>query len=459
MQDKSDIEAEKQSAIQHHKAGRLNEALAAYSNYLAREPLDASIWSNLGALLRQQKLYDQSLRAHARAFALSPRSITVLNNYANILSDLGRYEASIGIRQQILRRNPNDAEQMAILGRCLRGKGQYDAAIDWLEECLEKQPDHPELLLQLAFAQLGKGAYSEGFRNYRARWSGNELTPRDLPWPEWAGENPKGKRVLVLPEQGFGDTMLFARYLPALKQLGATVVLPLERPLRRLFEQTKGIDEIVENAASAGSVDYWVNMMDLPIFCAQDKESIPPPASFGLPEDSLARATKITEPFGDTYKIGVVWNGSITYKGNAFRSFSHKEFLRLTDVNGVQLFSLYKGPDVSAFHQDGSSAFIVDAGSTDRDFADCAAMMRTVDLVITSDTATAHLAGSLGVETWVALHWDPFWVYGHHGDATNWYPSMRLFRQRKPMDWAGVFEQIDKALRARLSNSNEREDG
>ena len=142
----------------------------------------------------------------------------------------------------------------------------------------------------------------------------------------------------------------------------------------------------------------------------------------------------------------MVWSGSSTYKANAFRSFSHTEFLPLADKPGVQLFSLYKGPYLADFVRDGSAAFIVNAASDDRDFADCAAMMDEMDLIITSDTATAHIAGSLGRPTWTVLHFDPFWVFGHKTDETPWYPGMRLFRQGRPMDWGSAFAKVSAAL-------------
>jgi len=164
----------------------------------------------------------------------------------------------------------------------------------------------------------------------------------------------------------------------------------------------------------------------------------------GLCRNAGRGAEAIVAPYGDKVRVGVVWSGSETFKGNDFRSFSHRQFLPLTDIDGVQLFSLYKGPRTEALHADGSSAFILDVGSSDRDFADCAANMRAMDLVITSDTATAHVAGSLGVPTWCVLHWDPFWFFGHSGDGTPWYPSMRLFRQSRPRDWDGVFDHVSK---------------
>lgn len=148
--------------------------------------------------------------------------------------------------------------------------------------------------------------------------------------------------------------------------------------------------------------------------------------------------------------MGVIWTGSVTYKGNAFRSFSHTDFLPLTQIAGVQLFSLYKGPMLEPYFADGSSAFIVDAGSDESGFADTAATMKAMDLVITSDTATAHIAGSLGVPTWTILHWDPFWVWTHKGDTTGWYPQMRLFRQKTPLDWSGVMADVEEALALKM---------
>jgi hypothetical protein len=173
---------------------------------------------------------------------------------------------------------------------------------------------------------------------------------------------------------------------------------------------------------------------------------VPEPTKLKIPDDSTDRAKSITAQHREMFKVGVVWSGSSTYKGNVFRSFTHREFLPMANVPNVQLFSLYKGPFLDAFHKDGSAALIIDAAGTDRDFADCAATMREMDLIITSDTATAHIAGSLGIPVWVMLHWDAFWVYRHTGDTTQWYPSMRLFRQDKSQDWTSVFDAAHAAL-------------
>lgn len=436
------------AGIAAHRAGRLDEALRHYADHLDRAPQDAGIWSNLGVVLRQKQLHDQALRAQERAIALDPQAEGIRSNYANVLSDIGRYDDSIALRRLVLAERPGDAMHKAMIGRCLRGKGAYAEAIAYLQTAIAAHPDEAELRIQLAFAQLGAGDHLAGFANYRARWKGGELTPRNLPWPEWQGGDAARKTLLVLPEQGFGDAVLFARYLPRLKNLGARVLFHVDRPLQRLFSALPGIDRSGGLARPDEPVDAWVNLMDLPLADPRAKPGIPPPAPLHVPQEARQRARRIVAPFREKFRIGVVWTGSVTYKGNVFRSFSHREFLPLADMPGVQLFSLYKGPELAAYQADGSNAFILDTASTDHDFADCAATMQEMDLIITSDTATAHIAGSLGLPTWVVLHWDAFWVYTHAGETTPWYPTMRLFRQDRPRDWSAPFKAIMAELPA-----------
>ena len=437
------------AAVTAHRAGRYDEALKAYVSYLRAAPNDAGIWSNLGALFRSRSQHQQARRAQAHAYALAPDAPGVRNNYANVLSDIGEYEHSIELRRELLRQTPQDAMQEAMIGRCLRGMGRYEDAIAHLQAAQQKHPDDSEIPLQLAFAQLGAGQYGRAFRSYGARWESNELKAKDLPFPKWEeGMDLDGKTVLVVPEQGFGDAVLFTRFLPELKRRGAKVYYLAEKPLARLFRDLPGTDWVGTELANDAPVDLWMNLMDMPLVVyGSDEEGVPPdPTVLTIPEDSLQRAQQMTKPWGEAFKVGVVWSGSATYKGNAFRSFSHTDFLPMTDIPGVQLFSLYKGPYLEAYKQDGSSAFIIDTASTDRDFADCAATMKEMDLIITSDTVSAHLAGTLGVPVWTVLHWDAFWVWRHAGDTTEWYPGMRLFRQHRPLDWTGVMEDVKATL-------------
>lgn len=229
-------------AIKLHQAGELAQAAALYARYLACEPKDAGAWSNLGVLHRVVGRHLQALRAQERAVTLAPDDASLRSNYANILSDIGRYEESIAVREWILQREPDNLNHIAMIGRCLRGLGRYGDAETYLQAAIAKYPADVELQMQLAFAQLGAGDYAQAFQTYKARWLAGELKPRDLPFPEWDGASLAGKTVLVMPEQGFGDAVLFARFLPVLREMGAVVHCLIERPLAGLFETLEGVE-------------------------------------------------------------------------------------------------------------------------------------------------------------------------------------------------------------------------
>ena len=446
------ITALRAHACAAHRDGKLAEARAGYAAFLAQVPDDAGIWSNLGALFRAGAQHDLALQSQERAYRLNPDDKGIANNLANILSDLGQYDRVIALRERILARDPADHNQKAMLGKALRGAGRYGEAIAALEKAIPQHPGEHELKIQLALTQLADRRYAAGFRTYDIRWQTGELTPRKTSLPKWDGGPLDGKSILVLPEQGFGDAVTFARFIPVLRRFNpARILLLCEKPLMRLMQDVQGPDWIGPEVPTGGA-DVWTNMMDLPPLHFDHDNAVPPPTRLHVPADSRARAKAIVAPHKSKFKIGVVWCGSVTYRGNAFRSFHHSQFHALLDIPDVQMFSLYKGPELAAFQQDGTNALIVDAAGTDRDFADCAAMMQEMDLIITSCTATCHVAGSLGVPTWTLLHWDAFWLWQHLGADSPWYPNMRLIRQSRPRDWDGVFAKVRTRLLARLAD-------
>ncbi|MGZ9812527.1 tetratricopeptide repeat protein [Pseudoroseicyclus sp. H15] len=448
MADDPALGALKARALEAHRAGRLEEAQEAYAAYLARTPADAGFWSNLGALFRSQGRHELAVHAQRRAYALQPQGPGIRNNLANILHDTGAYEEALPLRQALAEEAPDAPDPQAMVGKTLRSMGRLEQSAAHLRRAIARFPDHAELRLQLSLTQLAAGAYAEGFANYAVRWDTGELTPRALAQPKWQGESLAGKRILVLPEQGFGDAIAFLRFLPVLRQFGpAEVLLSAERPVHRLIEGIEGADRVVKGVPDEG-FDVWTNVMDLPALHFALTDEIPPPAMLSIPESAARRAQAMTAPYRDVFRVGVVWTGSLTYRGNAFRSFPHEELHALLDVPGLRLFSLYKGPKLKEFHASGSAALIPDFGGSESDFADNAAMMQAMDLILTSDTATAHVAGSLGVPVWTLLHNDPFWLWQPEGEATPWYPSMRLVRQSNPGDWAGLFDRIKPELAA-----------
>lgn len=442
----------RQRAADAHRAGKTDAARGLYATYLAQKPDDAGIWSNLGALLRGDGQHDLSLAAQERAFRLNPDDNGITNNLANILSDVGQYDRAVPLRRKILARDPTDANQKAMIGKALRAQGKYAEAIAWLEKAIPQHPSYHELKIQLALAELADRRYARGFRTYDIRWETGELAPRKITKPRWDYGPLDGKTIMVMPEQGFGDAVTFARFIPVLRRFNpARIMLFCEKPLLRLFQGVDGPDWI-GSEAKPEDFDVWTNMMDLPPLHFDDSAVIPAPTTLTMPDDSRARARAIVAPHKQRFKVGVAWCGSVTYRGNAFRSFSHRQFLPLLDIDGVQFFSVYKGPELAPYQADGTSGLIIDTASTDRDFGDAAATMAEMDLIITSCTAICHVAGSLGVPTWTLLHWDAFWLWQHQGADTPWYPNMRLIRQSRPRDWDGVFAKLRPRLLAKVTD-------
>ena len=241
-----------------------------------------------------------------------------------------------------------------------------------------------------------------------------------------------------------------SRFLPLLKAMEpAEVAMVVKPPLQRLFARLDGVDRLISGARRSDVFDYYTPNMSLPHFVGMPEDGPPPLPRLNIPADSQARAKAMVAPFRNRFKIGVVWTGSLTYRANHRRATGPDSFLGLAQMPGVQLFSLYKGDAHKDFVESGMAGLIVDACGADRDFADGAALIDEMDLMITTDTAVVHVAASLGKPVWNLLMWEGFWLYGS-GETTPWYPSMRLFRQTSNGDWAELFARVETELRAHL---------
>lgn len=437
----------RKAAVEHHQNGRTEQARELYRRYLAAVPKDGAIWSNLGALFRSEKNYDMAAACQRRALTLDPGTASVLNNAANALFDAGHVEEALELRRKALSQEPGRAENYATLAKYLRALGRHEEALAELDRAIRAHPKNPELHIQRAFALLSLGDYPRGFETFDWRWQGDELSRPEFDFAQWSGEDLTGRTILVIPEQGFGDTVLMARFLPLLAERGCTIRLICKPALRRVFSGLTCLAGFIDSREDLEGCDFWTPMMDLPRYLGTTIDTIPPPVVLSIPQDSRDRAGAMTAPFAEMLKIGVLWSGSVTYRANHKRSFSHSRFLPLASIPGVQLFSLYKGPLTKDYHDDGSACLILDAASTDRDFADSAAMIEKLDLVITMDSAIAHVAGSLGAPVWNLLHSEAYWLYEPFAAHTPWYPAMRLIRQGAPGDWDGVFSLLEREIR------------
>jgi len=439
-----------QRAVDLHREGKHDEAEPLYRKYLAQSPLNPHGWTNFGALLRARKLYAASAAAHRKALELDPAMAGARNNLANALADAGAFEEAAELRREMLAAEPDNPARLRDLCAALRGLGRHDEVIALVDAAETRIQGVDECLLQRALSRLMLGDCARGFADLEHRYAGDEVNlPENAPWPRWQGEDPVGKHILVLPEQGFGDAILMARFLPRLKARRARVSLVVKPPLRRLFAGLEGVDTILVGAKPGQAFDFYTPNMSLPHLVGLPAGGPPPPPRLTIPSDSRARARALVAPHRDRFRIGVVWTGSVTYRANNRRSTGPESFLGLATVPGVQLFSLYKGEMHEAFLRSGMAGLILDACGEDRDFADTAAIIEQMDLLITTDTAVVHIAGTLGKPVWNLLSREGYWLYGT-GDATAWYPSMRLYRQSAQGDWPELFARVEAELRKRV---------
>ncbi|MEZ5669309.1 MAG: tetratricopeptide repeat protein [Alphaproteobacteria bacterium] len=442
------LAAMRAGAIKLHQAGKAAQAIALYRDYLRQRPGDVGIWCNLGVAHRERKQLAVAEACYRRALELSPGDPAAMGNLGNVLKDLDRLDEAIALHERVVAASPDDERARHNYAIALREAARYAEAADQFDRLVTAQPGNATYRWDRALVLLHLGRSAQGWADYEARRETGDVKPRPYKAPEWNGEPLAGRTLYVHPEQGFGDTLMALRFLPQLKAAGATVVLECKPPLRRLLEGVAGADRLVAPEDRFADFDYHCSLMGIPRLVGADCAAPPPPATLTIPSAATARVAPLVAPGGSRFKVGVVWSGSVTFKGNAKRAVTVDRFLPFAAVPGVQLYSLQKGPREGDLAESGADSLMIDIGTKVEDFAESAAAIAALDLVIMTDSSVAHLCGSLGKPVWNLLPYHPYWIYPVDGDRTPWYPSMRLFRQQTPGDWDAVFDRARKALAA-----------
>lgn len=439
-------------ALALHEKGRKAEAAQIYRALVTVAPSHAASWINLGTVLRGEGKYLAAAGCAARAVALDPDNPAYLTNLGNCYGDLDRMEEALAAHGKAAALKPDDALIRSNHAIALREFDRMEEALAAFDAALALKPDDPALLWDRAITALHLGRYQEGWEAFEIRWRQKGMRPRAETAPRWRGEDLSGKTILVYEEQGFGDSMLCSRYLPLVKARGARLIVECKKPLHRLFAGIGAIDELVETAPVAGSYDYQVPMMSLPGVFGTTLDSVPPPPLFGLaPALPPAAAAMLAQGRGKL-RVGIVWSGSVTFARNRKRAVAVERFLPLAAISGVQLYSLQKGPCEEDLAKSGAEGLILPLGPLMNDFAETAAALQSLDLVIMTDSSVAHLAASLGRPVWNLLCYYPYWLYLSGREDSPWYASLRLMRQEKPGDWDGLFARVERELRALAEN-------
>jgi tetratricopeptide (TPR) repeat protein len=435
-------------AMALHRKQDYVAAVALYQQVLTIDSSSVQVWTNLGVALRKLGHYQSALTCQLRARELTPDNCLVLNNLANVYKDVNQLEDSVRCAERACELEPDNHGYWFNLAVNLREAKKYNRALEVLEKCISLDPaSKPKYEWEMALCHLYLDNVSAGWRAYRARLETGVLPRREFACAQWMGEPIKGKKIWVVTEQGFGDTFFAARYLRPLVETGAQVIFECKQPLRRLMSclPVQLVEPEIKRTAG-DACDYYVYLMDLPgIFDAQGWP-VPPPVELEIPTIVQEKFRHLIPADSGFFNVGIVWSGSETFADNLRRSPGLTHFLQLAGLSRVRLYSLQKGAREKELDQHFARSFIVDLAPHLQDFADTAAAVSQLDLIIMSDSAVAHLAASMGKPVWNLLHSNPYWMYGLTEETSHWYPSMRFIRQARQGDWQSVFDSVIKGL-------------
>jgi tetratricopeptide (TPR) repeat protein len=434
--------------------GQTDEAIACFRRALELDPNVAVASSSLGLALYERGEIEAAIRLYRKALHQDGADAGTHNNLGLALRLQGRIAEAAQCFRRALELGLDQAEVHSNLGLALHDLGELDEAVVCYERALERDPEFIDGQVAFSTLLLLKGDFEAGWPKYEWRWKTGQFKAGDFPQPRWNGEPLAGKTILLQAEQGLGDTIQFVRYAAVLKEMGAKVVFECQKPLMKLLASYRGIDLLVAEGSELPEFDFHLPLLSVLRVLKTSLVTIPRgvPYLFANPELVAYWRGQLAEMRG--FKIGINWHGRAGHVQAERRDIPIRYFASLAMLPAVRLLSLQKdgGRELTA----PAAKAIVDLGDQiDREhgaFMDTAAIMKLVDLVVTSDTAIAHLAGGLGVPVWLATAYAPDWRWMTGREDSPWYPTMRLFRQTKVGQWEDVFDRMARTLAARTSH-------
>ena len=426
-------------------------AIPFYDRAIELEPTLAAAYHNKANCLIHLKKFELAETAMETALGLEPWDEKILNTLGNLRMSQGDRYAAGAAYSLAIAVAPRYATLYTNLGNIYADMGRAKEAIASYERGLVLEPKNPGVRYNLALSYLRCGNYRLGWKAYEGRFGFKELEvkPRDFKCPEWKGEDITGKRILIHAEQGMGDTFQFCRYVPLVARLGGIVCFEVQHRLQRLMSTVDGVKLVLTRGLALPEFDVHCALMSMPAIFKTDVHTVPRNIPYVRAWSWEVEEIRKRFPH-QGLRIGIGWAGNPKYKKDKDRSFSLSEFAVLGSLEGVVWFSLQKGMATQQIEKYGSEIAVIDASSDAKDFAETAALIETMDLIVTSDSSPAHLAAAMGKEVWLLLSYLPDWRWMDAGDTTPWYPNVRLFRQTSDGDWAGVFARVRAALAERL---------
>ncbi len=426
--------------------GRLDEALIHFDRSAALQPNAAETHYNRALTLLEAGRHAEALAGFTRTVELAPQHAQAHMSRGVVLERLERDAEAIGAYDTALALTPNDPRVLYDRGHARYALGEIAAAEADFRRALHLAPNFAEAHMAMAESLLLTGRSAEGWRELTWRWHAASMAPyrRSFAVPEWRGEPIAGKTILVHAEQGFGDTIQFCRFVRDVAARGARVVLEVQPQLLGVLQGVEGAAQVVASATSLPSFDTHALLMDLPGLLGVDPLTMPARAAYVAAEPARVAAWQEKFAPGAPLRVGLAWAGRAVHRYNQRRSVGLDALAPLLSLPGVEFVALQ--PD--AVVPPGKFPQLHVPGAAIMDFADTAALMAGLDLIISVDTVYAHLGGALGKPTWVLLSYMPDWRWLQTRTDSPWYPTARLFRQRQPLAWSAVIADVAAGLAA-----------
>lgn len=436
--------------------GRLDEAIALLEEAARRQPTLAIRHAILAEAYRRQGLLAEAYASANRALELDPRLVEAHQNLGWIALSTGHVDAAIERFAAVLRLQPGPAAHN-YLGMLYQGNGRWADSEAHLREALRLAPGFASAHYNLGVTLLATGRFEAGWDECEWRWRASDSPPTPLAEPAWDGSPLAGRTLLVRAEQGLGDIVQFMRYVPIVEQQAAQVLVECRPELVPLLHQS-GYSRVFARGAAMPRFDVHAMLMSLPRLLGTRLDNIPAKVPYLTADPGAVERwrTRLAPLAG--LRVGIHWQGNRQYLFDALRSIRLAEFAPLAAVEGVQLVSLQQGRGTEQL-ADARSRFAVHELGPDVDssgaFLDTVAIVKNLDLVITSDTSLAHVAGALGAPVWLAVSTAPDWRWLLDRADCPWYPTMRLFRQSQPRQWSDVFAAMARELAQRAATRRE----
>ncbi len=435
--------------IQQQDKGQIDEAMSYYQKAIGQNPNHAGAYYNLGVAFQGKGLNDQAILYYEIAIGINKDFTDAHHNLGVAYKEKGDFDEALICFQRVLQLKPNHAGAYYNIGNILAAKGSFEEAMQFYRKTVAMEPENAEAHWNIALLNLMSGNFEEGWKGYEWRWKLKGVSAdRKFTEPLWDGTDIQGRTILLYAEQGFGDSIQFIRYAPLVARRGAKVIVECQKELAPLFRRIEGIEQVIAQGDTIPEFDVRYPLLSLPLMFSTTLQNIPIDIPYIIADPAMIKKWDDKMALNDSrIRIGLAWAGDPAYKNDRSRSCSLETFSPLAQFSDISFYSLQKGEASAQANNLPTDIKLLDYTEELYDFSDTAAIIGNLDVVISVDTAVAHLAGALGKPVWILLPFVADWRWMLDREDSPWYPTMKLFRQPAPGDWESVIGRVKESLR------------